>query len=462
MIHKIQLPEETKSKLCEVVRLQMALLTYAATQSSLDPDLTADFINRYRVFHGRGREIVKALRGGNSGDQNSKRWQLLEKFATNRDGLDFLSPIRLMMEKVQVVRLMKCDVYRLWQGSVNVGMSFFMDVRKSTIFLPDNLISTRQFAEANVRREQKCKFPGWLCAAQEFLISFYEWLNPQIPGNLFHNGQSYSRQTALRVFSEQNPKHYVCAICDEHSFRTIYDGHHLSDLEHYFPKTIYPHLACHPYNLVPICGACNQVHNDRDPLYDVATGKRRTLGDVFLPYREQALDKNVAISVVGEEDANVQLSLDIVDSTQIDDFCMKLVVLGEVYKIPIRWQDKRDEIEDHLWRRIRQFLADDVAVIDALDSKEYIQRKMHRLLAYFEDDLGRDPLAFPGLWLLANLVVTELDAWGGSSSEQSPFLSEVASWTRSDPDRITKLEQRSDDLRRIVADLHARKAHTII
>ncbi|MHC5832654.1 MAG: hypothetical protein ACYT04_95915, partial [Nostoc sp.] len=51
------------------------------------------------------------------------------------------------------------------------------------------------------------------------------------------------------------------------------------------PKSFYPHLSCHPYNLVPICNTCNTDYKGEKNFLFRKSGNKRQLENIFLPYR---------------------------------------------------------------------------------------------------------------------------------------------------------------------------------
>jgi hypothetical protein len=55
----------------------------------------------------------------------------------------------------------------------------------------------------------------------------------------------------LSQFDAENPDVAVCPLCD---------GSRLgAQVDHIYPKSLYPFLSCHPLNLVPICFRCNKI-----------------------------------------------------------------------------------------------------------------------------------------------------------------------------------------------------------
>lgn len=445
MIYTVTLPPETKEKLGELVHLQMAFLEYAASTSTPEQQGLVKHLKDVGYDSNHAERVVETFCRTSGGRNVSIGWEKLESFATNEDGTEFLaSRAQLRAEKQLIVESMKSDVELLFNDSPNTDFTFFMPNVPEQ--LPTYLTATKAFL---ADKKRMLKFPQWLIAVSSFLISYYEQLGDSIPKGYFGNNNSYNRQHLLDAYSLCNPGQYVCAICDEHSFRTIYGGHQLSDVEHYFPKSIYPHLACHPYNLLPICGSCNQIHLNKDPLWDTTKYQRRSLTDVFLPYRPGSIHPDTMIVLPDHDDNDQSISFHIAGDSAASVIQSKIQVLQEVYKIPDRWQEKQEEIGDHLWRRIRQFLADDILTADTLDSPEFLQRRLHRLLAYLSEDLGKDPLTFPMLWRLTQMLIDEIDpvVARDPAKKDSAFLQEVRHWITFDQARIDELDAISLKLR---------------
>ncbi len=61
MIYKVELPELTLKRLTDVVYLQMRLLRYASSTSSLSREGCERYLQGYQRFRGRHKEIAKWL-----------------------------------------------------------------------------------------------------------------------------------------------------------------------------------------------------------------------------------------------------------------------------------------------------------------------------------------------------------------------------------------------------------------
>lgn len=449
MIHNVKLPLQTTYRLSQIVQLQLDLLRYATepdaqidyakeSNTQIDREKLATYLESFPHYKDRGQTIARYIVG--TQNQQGKFGSLLKKIIEGQEGAEVwgqeIREDKLRAEKRHVIDLMEEDILKLALEKTNDTFSFYLLTNE----IPPAFTACN-YHIANTTA--KVKYPNWLQAVRTFLQEFYKSLGEGLSAKLFPDNTQYSRQDYFQAFVEENKGQYVCVICDETSFRTItqksdHSIHFHSDIEHYFPQSVYPHLACHPYNLIPICKFCNQaLHGDKDPLNN--NSLRRKLKDVFLPYRLGGLAESGVLRVNLDNDSPSFQLVNHIDTTNLGE---KLKALSDIYDIPGRWQQKQDEIGDHLWRRLRSFLADDIQIADVFDSPDHIQRKLNRLLAYIHDDLGRDPLSFPTLWWLASLIELETQ-----QDTKSAFLQEIQSWLKHDQSRKEELDKLATKLR---------------
>ena len=58
----------------------------------------------------------------------------------------------------------------------------------------------------------------------------------------------------------------VCPYCNENFILTIGSGKEKAirpQLDHFYPKDLYPYLSCSIFNLIPSCGNCNHIKSDK-------------------------------------------------------------------------------------------------------------------------------------------------------------------------------------------------------
>lgn len=388
MIHPVQLPQKVEVYLRQIVDLQMGILECAV---DLPPDFRPSdlqaLLAKRREFQGRAEAIAKWV------ERHPSIWKSLQEFARG--------PVE---GKRRLVEQMRGDIRRLDQGYCNETLEYRFPQTQPI---------------ANYERN-----------AKKFLLRFYKQLENGFDKNLFtENPAGYDRFDRQRFLAAcRNSWPRVCAICDTHFYIEIAGGKYKGEIEHYFPKSIYPHLSCHPYNLLLICSQCNQEHGDKDPL--AAPNKaRRTLSEVFLPYRGETVRQKGGIWLDWQKPSscpNVEPSKSIPAAIMLKPkdnsdvrFLERCSVLSKMYKIPCRWQHNMDAIGETIWRRIEMFFCakigpralalKKVQELQELLSKsspdpEYFN-EMKILLEFSLEELGKEPRGYVIMWWLAYYVV---------------------------------------------------------
>jgi hypothetical protein len=368
MIHEVRLPRHTKIYLWQITRLQMNVLSCATT---LQHDFTEQ--NLQTALTGKMRQRAECVA------------ECICKRKDTRVGLQtFVSGS--LQERQSLVESMRRDVLRLVWAQRNETLECrFADDRQLPYF-------------------QK--------GAKQFLLAFYEQLSSGISADTLRfnpaNYPKYGREQYFKDYESENPHQSVCTICDEHRPITIIHNDAFSDIEHYFPKSIYPHLACHPYNLIPICKACNSAHRNRDPL-NGQNGAWRTLGEVFLPYRRESVRLHGAVKLDWTQPVSPALSIVKRKDDANNLFHARLMAFSEIYDIPGRWQNRIHQIGEQLWRQMSYFIRAEIEKDEELDVF-MVKTALERLLNYFIEDLGATPWDYVLVWYLSHLLVTEIEA----------------------------------------------------
>jgi|YNPBryBLVA2012_1023415.scaffolds.fasta_scaffold04344_2 5-methylcytosine-specific restriction endonuclease McrA len=376
MIHEVRLSHETKYYLWQITHLQIDVLACAVqlqsnfTEQELQTALTCKMSQK------------RAIRVAN--------W--ICRHRDTREGLQtFVTGIQC--ERQGLVDSMQRDVLRLYCGQ--------RDKTLECCFADDRHL------------------PAYQEGAKQFLLAFYEQLSNGIPTDILAsnpgNYPRYGREQFFKAYEKANPRQSVCAICDEHRPITIIRGHFHSDIEHYFPKSVYPHLACHPYNLIPICQACNSAHQNKDPLQGRGCSpRRRNLGEVFLPYRNESVRSHGAVIFDGNKP-----DLFIVERNNNNNSLSYTRVMAflEIYDVPQRWQSQIHRIGEQLWRKISHFALAEIEKNEVLDVFK-VKTALERLLNYFIEDLGATSWDYVLIWYLSYLLVTEIET--AIQNHQSP------------------------------------------
>lgn len=428
MIHQVKLPDITKQRLSDAVSVQMTLLTYAASESS--QDLSEERCAAY--LQANGFDAIKQDRSRNIAQWI---WSLKER---HEPLIGFAAgPFE---EKCRLVERLQYETQLLSAQESPRGIVNIVDIPRNS---PQK--------QGNSRRNRE---KSWQEQGADFLRRFYyELSKTKLPKYLFSesDAEDFSRQGFLRAFMAENKALYVCPVCDESGSYTSSEGEIYTDIEHYFPQSKYPHFACHPYNLIPICHLCNSaIHGDKDPLQPVNSSSRLQLQDIVLPYRDLSLGTVTRLNIV-LDNASQSATFDSLVSTETgNSFSTQIDSFAWLYKIPKRWNEHNDidKVGETLFRRMRQFLrgAHELAIGNSPKSVwpvfEYaLYQLVYSLHTQGEEgfeggDFGKDPYAFAMKWLLVTILNEESflsgqdheDGQNDRSEFQFPLLNELAHW----------------------------------
>jgi hypothetical protein len=185
----------------------------------------------------------------------------------------------------------------------------------------------------------------------------------------------FNRDSFTAAFWSSNAIMLICPACDtlrpeekrerpdkdeEEETSKIY-----AEVDHFFPKSKYPFLSVHPYNLVPICSVCNKYYkSDQDP---IDAHSDAPLSRCFLPYLRPAKDS-------GQNPTEDQIEVKISRTTQgtayqveIEDaskaFPCRVANLERLFKLSDRWLTRlRPQVVKRItervveWRSMLQFM----------------------------------------------------------------------------------------------------------
>ena len=121
---------------------------------------------------------------------------------------------------------------------------------------------------------------GWEYGIGNFFHGFYDvWQNTGFRticlGWKRAVGQNYTRADFVQHFVNENSNLYICPICDASAYRNETSSGTYTSIDHFFPRSKYPHLAIHPLNLLPMCPACNSGEaGQEDPQNDIGRNYR--------------------------------------------------------------------------------------------------------------------------------------------------------------------------------------------
>ena len=398
MIHQVKASPRNVELLNQIVVLQLVLLEMAAEEKDLTPSINSVPGNvelTLRAFYGdnkQARLVSDWITRRNRGNEYNDLFSALRKFAAHRNAVakkEFVKGVRQDVELLNTPRKARL--------SVTIG----------------------------------AKSPAWKRSAGTFFKEFYEAFGSEkgLPEHLFRPSlptQGFGRWDFIDEFSETNPDLRLCPVCDSTLYRTTIGGRPYASIEHFFPKSRYPHLSVHPLNLVPICPFCNSgAAGAIDPFGEDNLG---ALG-LILPYQEyRGLSEQTYLYVRPQDRRDGHpLELVMLPNSDYPDAKTLIANFERTYKVQKRWNEDMDLLDQHVYRRVTQFLLGDVQSGNKLKDVNFLVDRLKVLMALIsKENLGHDPFGFATIWLIKYQVDSlESDL---EDPEDVPIYSSLCDW----------------------------------
>ncbi|MEZ4885802.1 MAG: hypothetical protein R3E32_13795 [Chitinophagales bacterium] len=339
MLHKVNLPS-CVPQLEEIVKFQREVLR-AACEGDYQFPFIADDVNN--------ENNIKTIFGD---DRGAWFWKKLWSQPTKKDNNGNLPP----KKKTTIhTGLEKLTAY--YQQNSQEGIA--------TLSAFDNDI---QFADKLNDADFRFKYPDLEKNNQELIkllmITFYEDLLAAGFIAAIHGGsKKLDRDGFIASYWSENVGFNVCSACDRERSDVI-DFKIYDDADHFLPKSKYPFLSLHPYNLFPLCVYCNRsFKGDRDIIDD---HNDAPLANIFHPYKRTVLEK-LDLKVYRDQKGVSKIG-EFTDSDGMPS--RKMNSLNKVFKLNERWVDRlriqKENIVDFVLseranlerRRLYQFLND--------------------------------------------------------------------------------------------------------
>ena len=215
---------------------------------------------------------------------------------------------------------------------------------------------------------------------QSLMVYLYENLGDNgYPNVVMGDGRTFNRGDYLIVWEEQNSLLNVCPACDGKRPDRGRNKHRMSDLDHFLPKSVYPFLALHPRNLVPICIECNQrIKGEIDPLVDNGAV---SFSHTFHPYTSVAAVD--VIDAVCQRDSNGAPGVKLED-VELGGQTARVGSLDRVFDLGNRWTGRISEVEASLLDKISgwmdKFSSVDMSIQDKHETvRDIVQADQDRV-----------------------------------------------------------------------------------
>ena len=231
MLHTIRLPK-CQANLRWVVSLQRALLAGVCRPETTSSDVSIEWIARQLQQPDLDNRWIARLAARRDTIRNSGR-SVLDHLKTIADFPTAIKE-RLLTDFDRDHRFLDC-----FGGDAACRLTGVSKLKVDG--LSNEVLTLRGFLESFYS-------PGF------YSDYGYVFLAPDRQTMIFH------RDTYLHEFLAENRNLRVCPYCDGDLGSP--------EMDHFFPKSKYPSLSCHPLNLVPACHTCNSRENkgEKPPL----------------------------------------------------------------------------------------------------------------------------------------------------------------------------------------------------
>jgi len=459
MLYTPTLSQINRDSLANVVILQVELLRYAASREGVNfiatgkekkGEETNHMVSAFAAhlnnlsqdprFRGHEDEIAQWCWNGPQGQKGRKRQKHLK----------YLECFAKLQPEEQEKKYQWCE-------RINQEVRDLLDEEKQ-------IIPIGNFLEGPLAmhfNEKNNEILTWQGAAYRFFLYFYnDFLgnsadSSTFPRELSGNDKPFGRQTFLQEFIHCNQELIICPICDTNRYYVQTSNHIYGTIDHFLPKSLYPHFACHPYNLIPICHGCNSwFKGTLNPLKD----EQRIIRSI-LPYTPRNGDRFYLQVTLKSNDTSIgvgQLCSLTTGDEQIRLETKRLIdILKDLYRIPERW--KADTIGETLFRRMRQFLDNGRVIPDGKNLPFEIYNSLEHLLYYLDqEDRQKDPLSFALAWTLVAFIkeqvlpyLQEVESAATIDTNGSYLLEEIERWFNNDIKK--EIKQRSERVRELLS-----------
>ena len=176
----------------------------------------------------------------------------------------------------------------------------------------------------------------------------------------------------------------VCPYCQRNyisSFEEHDDKRTTADLDHFYPKSLYPFLALSLYNFIPSCQICNSRFKGSKDTYNSVYPYEESFDDLGAKFKTS---KEIIYEILGEKDANFFVEIDYKNLKNKDrekaEKSIKHLGLDKVYKKSHNQYIK--DLLDNIEKYPKNYLESCVEIFDEYYKDE---NKKEKIIKYFID-----------------------------------------------------------------------------
>jgi len=176
----------------------------------------------------------------------------------------------------------------------------------------------------------------------------------------------------------------VCPYCQRNyisNFEENDDKRTTADLDHFYPKSLYPFLALSLYNFIPSCQICNSRFKGSKDTYNSVYPYEESFDNLGAKFK---ISKEIIYEILGEKDANFFVEIDYKNLKNNDrekvEKSIKHLGLDKVYKKSHNQYIK--DLLDNIEKYPKNYLESCVEIFD-----EYYKdkNKKEKIIKYFID-----------------------------------------------------------------------------
>lgn len=174
----------------------------------------------------------------------------------------------------------------------------------------------------------------------------------------------------------------VCPYCQRNyisNFEENDDKRTTADLDHFYPKSLYPFLALSLYNFIPSCQICNSRFKGTKDTYNSVYPYEESFDNLGAKFKTS---KEIIYEILGEKDANFFVEIDYKNLKNKDrekvEKSIKHLGLDKVYKKSHNQYIK--DLLDNIEKYPKNYLESCVEILD-----EYYKDKKEKIIKYFID-----------------------------------------------------------------------------
>jgi len=221
--------------------------------------------------------------------------------------------------------------------------------------------------------------------AKVCLNAFYEFLTWEIPSTLTKSGRSFHRQDIVQSYLDQNPiLSAVCPCCDNIWPEPTHENGTPYTVEHFFHKEEHPTICLHPYNLIPMCGACNGRRGNKEmlcPTGDEDVAISQVFHPIDRPVREYAQLEFRSRRLQPE------MMYFANSPKRVDDWQTAIEAYKAIYDIPGRWQVNWNHVQ-HTANSAIRYALQGLRRMNPLVTLDQFEQELNAIVKTFMPDKG--------------------------------------------------------------------------